>query len=170
MLLVWLYLGFVPLLTNAADCDLTATTCSSCVTSKNGCAFCANSTGSGGTCFEAGSDLKDPCMGLCSDKDCFSKTCFADNKSLLTIIIPSAIGGAVIILGCCMFWWCRWYRSERYKKFLRQDKKYRTKENAKIEKRAQERNAKRAEREAEIRGKYGMFKATPKTSLLEDAR
>ena len=98
------------------------------------------------------------------------QTCSVSHEDIKLIIGVTVGVGAAVVVGCVIYWYLRCQRSAESRRFRRYEQTV-NKQKAKLAERAEERSAARKGREAEIRGKYGLWKDggnDAKTPLVEN--
>jgi len=101
-----------------------------------------------------------------SSADCKRKTCLI-SADLVIIIVPSVVGGvlliAIIWIWCC----CRGCKKRANKSYEYKESKKEEKNKAAREERSAERKSNRADRTNDIRAKYGIG-TQKKSSMMDD--
>merc|ERR1719272_1751909 len=146
------------------------TTCDDCMAFNRGmCASCTIQGVDGGeeqfACFEMDKAVK-PCGDICSRNQCNHGTCKLTNQQMYTVVLPSVLGGVLLIVICTIWCICRRCKACCGEYSQGRLRKKQAKHDKKMAIRVQTRKEDRDEKHAAIRGKYGLKKKADITTPL----
>ncbi|KJE88339.1 hypothetical protein CAOG_00003 [Capsaspora owczarzaki ATCC 30864] len=138
----------------ATECGVNRTTCSKCVDSTD-CVWCSAIK----EC-RKGSEIGPSNTTGCSGNDWQWKQCDVSGQ-LLVIVIPSVIGGVVLIFGIWLYCCCRRRSKRNFQKYLERVETDQRRQQEERIVRSEERRSERQVKTDAIRMKYGLLKDKP---------
>jgi len=93
----------------------------------------------------------------CASKDCYVDQCTISGVILWYIIVPSVVGGILLIGGAYLLWCCHKRRQRAMKAWVEKEQRAEKKEAEKRSEKSRQRNNERKNKTDELRRKYGLL-------------